>query len=753
MSSLISGQPNKPYRLNSEKYPNKDTNKEYHLDYAKWAVTSSQTAQHSAWLARIKVNKEFYKGDQWTFNEDIETFLNDGTGEVRNRIKMVHNTIRPMVEQFRGNASILKINATAKSISKLSVNRRDLALSEKVFKTKLANEFPGLGAIMRKNDASIGEDEAETTQIFENLYVDLYVSQINSLLKYVKELNDLEGTQIKASQNLSLSGLAAMEAFEHGGHQRYREIESEDFFWDTDARRFDLTDAAYMGYVHPMDVSMILERYQLNTNDAAAIEAYASTSSDTTAYADTANTREYKTNRMPVYKVFWRDTQRIEYGYVLDEYGYPYLTKINHTEPGEENPKYTDDDLIAPPDSAKNRRLFKGGKKKRLLYLDSVRSCTFIPGEVIGKSQKEKEAGNSDKPYDIVLEFGMEDNQETDYYDLSNVKFPIKVQTWGYVDGEVFSPIDDAINPQRFINRILSVTEQTINNSGGQSVIIDEDAIDANSADQIYADIQQGKPITVRTKGKGVPNTVGSYDATPKAGVYNMFSIIPIIKQMIQDTSGVNEALKGESTGSDQLVGVTELLIQRGSLMQEPFYAALANLYVQLYQHTATVGKRMYIDNERELAIITGDEGVEILKLSEDMKNEDFRAFISRENDDATLKNTANQMLDLFLDKQLIDDKVYANLYGRSTPDNVTMALRSQAGLRAEMARKQAKEQAEAENKIASEQEFLEERQRTDSKEAQNQQERIVDKQIAGKEDLEITKAVVKEDIDNRMKS
>lgn len=750
MSLLISSQPNKPNRLDSEKYPNKDTNKEYHLNYAKWAITSSQTSQHASWLARIKINKEFYKGDQWTFDEDIETFLNDGTGQVRNRIKMVHNTIRPMVEQFRGNASILKINATAKSISKLSVNRRDLALSVKLFETDLAREFPGLGNIMKANDAAIGENIQETTQIFENLYVDMYVKQMNSLMKYVKELNDLDKTQIKSAQNLALSGLVAMEAFEHGGHQRYREIESEDFFWDTDARRLDLTDAAYMGYVNPMDVSMILERYQLNQADAQAIEAYASTSNDTTAYADTANTREYKTNRMPVYKVFWRDTQRIEYGYVEDEYGYPYLTKINHKEPGEEEPRYTDADLMTPPDSAKNRRLFKKGKKKRLLYLDSVRSCTFIPGEVVGKSQKAKEAANNDKSYDIVLEYGMEDNQETDYYDLSNVKFPIKVETWGYVDGEVFSPLDDAINPQRFINRILSVTEQTINNSGGQSVIIDEDAIDPNSQDQIYADIQQGKPITVRTKGKGVPNTVGNYDATPKAGVYNMFNIIPTIKQMIQDTSGVNEALKGESTGSDQLVGVTELLIQRGSLMQEPFYSAITNLYVQLYQHTATVGKRMYIDNERELAVMIGDEGVEILQMAKDMRNEDFRVFVTRENDDITLKNQANQMLDVFLEKQLIDDKVYANLYNRSTPDDVTMALRSQAGLRIEAARQAAKANAEAENTMASEQEFLEERQRDDTLKAQGQPERINDAQIKGKEDQMITKAVIDEDIASR---
>ena len=744
MSTLIAVQPNKPNRSDTEKYPSKDTNKEYHADYAKWAVTASQTSDSSLWLDRIKTNKRFYKGDQWKTDEDLEAFLSDSSGSVRNRIKIVHNIIRPMVEQYRGNASILKINASAKSRSKLSVNRRDLALSEVLFKTELANEFPGLGKIMRSNDKSIGGSEAETTEIFENLYVDLFVPQINSLLKHVADLNDFQGMQMKIAENLALSGLIATEGYEHAGNQRYRIIESEDSFWDRDARLSDLSDAEFVGYMHPTGVSSVLERYQPTKEEALALEAYASNANNGTSYADSSSTRSYSSGRVPVYKVYWKDFDKIEYGFVLDEWNYPFLTKINHTEPGEDSPKYTDKDLIDPPNSAMNRRLFKGGKKKRNLFLEHTRSCTFIPGEVLANPNDEK------APLDIVLEFGKEDNQETEYYDLSGVKFPLKFQTWGYIDGEVFSPVDDAINPQRFINRIMSVTEQLINNSGGAGMIIDEDAIDPNGEQDIYNDSKDGKTITVRTKGKGVPNTVGYYDNTPKPGVYGMLGIVPTLKQMVQDTTGVNEALKGESTGSDQLVGVTELLIQRGSLMQEPFYSAITDLFVQMYQHTATVGKRMYIDNERELAIIVGDEGVEILKMSKDLWNEDFRVFISRENDEAMLRSQANGMLDIFLQKQLIDEKVFANLYGRSTPDDVTMALRSQVGLRAEMARQAAKAQEQAAGQAVSENEFMQERDRGDKLNALGQQERIVDKTIAAKSDDKLTDAVIQDELANR---
>jgi hypothetical protein len=169
-----------------------------------------------------------------------------------------------------------------------------------------------------------------------------------------------------------------------------------------------------------------------------------------------------------------------------------------------------------------------------------------------------------------------------------------------------------------------------------------------------------------------------------------MFTLIPLIKSMIQDTTGINEGLKGQSTGSDQLVGVTELLIQRGSLMQEPFYEAISNLFLQMYQSIATVGKRIYIDNEREIVNILGDEGARIIKLSEDLKNEDFNVFIERENDDNILKSTANQMLAIFMQQGLIDTTIFANLYNRSTPNDVTRELRAYAKIQKENQRQQA---------------------------------------------------------------
>ncbi len=742
MFFFINNFQDKPNRF---KIKNKDSNstetREYHLDYARFCVAQSSDAIHSEFIAKTKVNKQFYKGDQWTYQEDIEAFLMDDSKNTRNRIKIIHNLIRPMVEQYRGNAIRLKINASAQSISSKAVNRRETALAEQLLKTRVAEEFPNLGNIIRDQDKGIGESEEETKQIFENLYVDGYVDSVNGMMKFVKELNNFEEKQVRISQNLALSGVAVLEGFEKGGHQRYEIVESEEFFFDRSAQKYDLSDADYMGKCVGMLPTDIYESYTLTQDERESIEGYVS---DTGKNINTFTTHEVNVGgtKIPVCHSYWRDEEKKEYGYVLDDFGYPYLTEINKKEVFEGEKDYKDEDLISPPDNLKNKKLFKG-EKKRNMFVDVLRFCIFIPGEAISAKDANGTVTKRDLP-DIILDHGLVPYQETEYLDPTNVKFPFKVFCWGYVDGEIMSPVDDAINPQRFINRIMSVAESQINNSGGSNVVIDKGSIDEQGGeDELRRSINSGKPITIRTKGLGIPNSVGTYDATPKKGTYDLFNILPVMQNMIQQTTGVNEGLKGESTGPDQLVGVTELLIQRGSLMQEPFYNAMGQIFLQAFQHIATVGKRLYIDNERELAIITGDSGVEVFRLSKGIRSEDFRVFIKRENSEETLINNANNLLNVLFQSQLIDKNVYANLFGRSTPDEVLSALRGHTKKQAELERQQAKAAQEQEAVL---QQQLQQQQGVEQQLIDQQKQEIrLDKQDDQQHDLDkiTTKGIV----------
>lgn len=721
---LLSSGVQRPNRFEDKK------DEEYHAKWARYAAYDANNDLHQRFITKTKINKRFYKGDQWIMDEDLESFFKDESGQSRNRLKMAHNVIRPMVEQYRGNAVRMKINYKARSVSQKAINRREQKLNEVLLYTSVANTIalPGIAEDMRAK-LPIGKTETETKQIFSNLYVDEYVETIDALLEYVSEQNKFEEQQIRVAEELAFSGLAVMMTYEHNGHQYFKPIRSEDYFFDRSCVKYDHSDAEYWGIQDYMNSTDIYEDYNdLDDNERKAIEAYSVSYQKNQA----TETQMLYGGKVPVFKVYWRDTCKYEYGYVMDEFGYPYLTKINYTYEGEDKPRYTDKDLIKV-DSERATRILKG-KKKRSLFLDELRYCIFIPQEILSNVQTEKVG-------DIVLEYGVVPYQETDNLDISNVKSPFKAYCWGYVDGEILSPIDDAISPQRFLNRLLSVAENQINNSRGSGTIYDKSIVDANGGEaEMLKNMNQSKPIGVNAKGRGIQNVVSSYDNSINKGTMLMFDIMTAAETRLKSVTGLNEAIQGESLGDDQLVGVTELMIQRGSLIQEPFYYAITQVFNQCYQSIATTGKRIYADNERELAIAVGDNGAKVIKISKDMKTEDFRVFIKRENSEEMLRQAGNSMAITLLQLQLIDKATYANLYNRSTPDEVAKALRASANsdierqrmqdaMQQQMMQQEKQQEQDDESKMLNMQKFMMDRE---------------DQQIAMNHDNEIDKILTK---------
>jgi len=454
--------------------------------------------------------------------------------------------------------------------------------------TEVANEAPNLGEAIRANNPQIGQTLEETQEIFNNTYVDKYVKNINRLIEFSSKYNDMEEFQVKIAESMAFAGIGVIEEYKHGQHLRKDVVEPEEFFFDRNARRNDLQDAAYMGRVHMMTAPDIYERWQgVTLDERKAIESYLSTESNVNNPYGTNQSNSNTGNSVPVYKTFFMDDMHREAGYVEDEFGQPYLVYLNEEDQFSDGKVYTEADLIDPPENEQNKKLFKG-KKKRKVVVGVLRYCFFIPGEAINYNVA-KVGSHNPKYRDIVLEWGPYEYQENQWMDLSRNRYPLKAYCWAYIDGEVLSPIDDVINPQRFMNRIMSAVEGQVNNSGGAGLVYDKDMIDDSDDElEIMSNAYAGKPIGIRTRGKGVPNTVSTYDNTTKNGTYNMFGLLPTIQQLMQSITGINEGLKGESTGSDQLVGVTQLMIQRGSLMQEPFYNAIARVFVQSHQATAT---------------------------------------------------------------------------------------------------------------------------------------------------------------------
>jgi len=645
--------------------PNKLTSKKdkhYHREYAKFCLSSMSNYIYRRFINRCLINWSFFKGQdgQWIFDEDIEAFFLDESGDVRNRLKWTKNVIKPMVQQYVGNAIRLSYDARAKCISDFVINKREEELKKLKALQKVGEALPFFKDII-KQFAPVEDTEIETEELFYNTFVENYETDINNLIEFISNEINIDELKVQITRNLAICGLGIYKGYEAGDNYVAESVNPLFFGWDMSAKKPDLSDAEFMHDWYYMDSPSIFEKYpKISPEERELIENYSNSNTQNSMHKIVNGIYTIPGGKVPVYEVYWKDVEKKEYGWVMDDYGYPYYTMINDS-----TSEYTDKDLIEPV--TEKHKDDMGGKKKHTIYVDIIRYCIIIPQEEIGH-------GNGD----IILEYGILPYQEKNLYDPANVKFPYKCYTYIYDRGEVLTPLDDVIDPQRFLNRTLSVVESQMANMRGTGTVISKSAVDDRDGEaDITRNINSSKPIFVDTDRVGsVQNAIGTYGTNIGSGTLQMFQVIQTVQQSIQDVTGVNEAMTGTQGGSDVLVGVIEAQIQRGSLVQEPFYWALTSILRQAYEHMATVGKAIYHDNPRKLAIMVGDEGMSRIEITKDHLMQDYRIFIKRSETPEQGVNAANQLLFTLLQAGLIDQVIFANLFNRASPDLVADALR-----------------------------------------------------------------------------
>lgn len=654
MSYMFSTGRLRPNKLQGKK------DKDYHKEYAKYCLAIMSNYIYRRYINKCLINWSFFKGQdgQWIFEEDIEAFFLDESGDVRNRLKWTKNVIKPMVQQYVGNAIRLSYDARANCVSDFVINKREQELKELKGWQHIAATNKFLSDII-KEKYPVEDTAEETEELFYNTFVENYEKDINNLIEFISNEINIDELKTQITRNLALCGLGIYKGYEAGENYMAESVNPLFFLWDMSAKKPDLTDAEFMGEWYYMDSPSIFEKYQHLTNDEReAIENYSNHTNQNNMHKIVNGIYTIPGGKVPTYEVYWKDIEKKEYGWVMDEYGYPYYTMINDA-----TSKYTDKDLIEPQTEKHKEEM--GNKKKQTIYVDILRYCIMIPQEEIGYG-------------DIVLEYGIMPYQEKNLYDPASVRFPYKCYTWVYDRGEVLTPLDDVIDPQRFLNRTISVIESQMANMRGSGTVISKSAVDDRDGEaDINRNINSSKPIFVDTDRVGsVQNAIGTYGTNIGPGTLQMFQVIQAVQQSIQDVTGVNEAMTGTQGGGDVLVGVVEAQIQRGSLVQEPFYWALTSILRQAYEHMATVGKAIYHDNPRKLAMMVGDEGLGRIMITKDHLLQDYRIFIKRSETPEQGINAANQLLFTLLQAGMIDQLMFANLFNRATPELVADSLR-----------------------------------------------------------------------------
>ena len=673
----------KPDRL----IPEDQKDEQYHLDYGRWVAGRCGSKLQKDRINRFILNRHFYKGDQWVLPEDTVAFLKDDLGYDTGRIQMVQNYIQPTVEQYRGNAERMDFNYKVYSLSPLAKKRRDNALAKLLAYQAVSEIAPAFGDYLRNNNFPMGRDETETEMMFDRLYTDTYVISVNRFARAVENINDLDKYKTTLARDIALGGMGVLTSYIHAGDWRFRRVPLESFAFDTSAIEPDLSDANFFLELDYLNATSLFERYQdLDSDDRKIIESIVS---------DVTNSSKYmkpdSSDRIPVYTASWRDVIHEEYGYVEDDFGQRVLRRINYVEPGDDEPQYTKDDVISVDKLTNYQKQVLGGESTAMLYADLWRFCKFIPREVASSKKRDMNKGG------IILDKGVIPYQETNNYRSTNMMPPYMVGIWSYLDGDVIAPVDVMINPQRMVNRFMSAMERQINNSGVDGVVYDKDIAGAFDEDEteLVRKIKQGDPVGVHAKQKGIQNVVGKYQASNIYATEAYSRLTEQIRTMMEQMTGVNEAIKGQPSRSDQLVGTMQLMIQRGSLIQEPFYKAISDIFKRCYQNIVSAARRFYIDNDIDLYDFVGEESTEVIRLSKDVRNENMAVGIRRVMDYEQEKQVVDQTIYQWLQFQLIDQETASKLLGRSTMEEALEALR-QYQKRLQEQRRIAEQQQEA---------------------------------------------------------
>jgi len=680
----------------------------YHVDWGRYCIANGFSMMHSEHINQINLNTNFFFDRQWIIEEDQESFFKDSTNQSKNRLKVVKNFIKPTVLQYMGNAIIMDMTIRAKGISPRAANRREDQLAELVMFTDIASRSTPDFQNFLRTKYPIGNTISETQQLFEHLYKDDFVTGINYFMSYISQENDFEAKKFAISFDLTRSGMGLMEYYIHNNEFKWRRLLPEQFFFDRTANNPDLSDGEFRGKYEDMIPSTIFERWNnLSIPAKEAIENESHRNSNTSYQ----NVYGQRGGKLLVYTAYWKDFQDQEWGYVLDEADYPYLTRINYTRPNDENPRFTDRDLIPVENLNDSQKGVLRGNNKAVVPMDVMRFVEFIPHELVSLPSVDRANGCSD----IVLDWGIFPHQDTENEKADSVQWPIKATTWIYHKGFVDTPVSSLINPQRMINRYASVEEQQVSSSYGKSLFYDEQLLTGTAEDEgtMLNNMYQGKPTKVNTRAQGINNMMGEFGSAITNDVLVYEQLQQLMKNSMDNIIGINDTMRGESQGANKLVGVTQLEIQRSSLIQEPFYDALARLFLQVYQSTANVGKRVYVGNQRKMAITIGDYYTKVLQLTDEYNAEDFRVFIFREPDKRKQQEAVNEMLFMLKNADLIDDIRFAEMFNNSTFDDVASAMKKYAKEKMIV----AKERAEAEQRALQEDQIREEGLRQEARE------------------------------------
>lgn len=407
----------------------------------------------------------------------------------------------------------------------------------------------------------------------------------------------------------------------------YREIDPRDAIFEEIDRDPFLLQSPYMGERRLMFIHDIISEFNLKDKE---LESLNNIASNTSAYITgrQGDTRKYyqlidKKLALEVFTIEWYSFK-------------PFFTKVIQDKKNPETPfrKSIDVDYYYDNKDEIDKDVSKGKYIIETKYKKVIWEGTRIGNDIYTNlREKPNIIGSLDRPFDTTMSYtGML------YNTIDNVRISLQ---------------ESLVNISRVYNMVMFQINRELAKSKGKTIAYDlaylpkdktlKDVMHAMTNDGIYY-YNSAEDGNISGQKVEVNGAIREFDL----GVSATMQILINLKLELQATAdklcGINEERSGNIAASSTATGA-QLSQQASRTLTEPMFYMFGRFTENVFNRVAECSKISWgLLKPEQGAMIIGDDGVQFLRATKDLANDDYGVFISDGRKENEIRNTIRQL-------------------------------------------------------------------------------------------------------------
>lgn len=133
---------------------------------------------------------------------------------------------------------------------------------------------------------------------------------------------------------------------------------------------------------------------------------------------------------------------------------------------------------------------------------------------------------------------------------------PFAMYPYPLINGEVWGPIEDVIDQQKYVNRLFTLWDFMLGTSAKNTLIVDKDTLDGKSPEELGADYRTvGSVIALKFKAGGSNANVVPFELGGKMTNMGIPEMIGLQIKWLQDIFGTQPAMQGQAPSAGTPAG------------------------------------------------------------------------------------------------------------------------------------------------------------------------------------------------------